>query len=539
MKIDWVAARRRLSQPQVLGALAVLTIASVVYSQFNIYGKFSRDSAIYVYGGQRLTHGVPPYASEMDPKGPIPSILCGFGVAVARLLGRSDVLIVRIEFCALAILSVLGLYLLVLELWHSVIAAVVASAVFVWFRCYAHQALIGPEGHEPGIVFLIFALWLSVRRQWFLAGIAASLAFTSWQPLFAYPVFVAICAVVWSAGHRLRSLGWALAGIATPFVALIVYYAAEGYPRSLFEGLFLFPITGVRRPPYHFGWHLMFIFRNIANSYMSSSVFLWIGLVLLLFAAGWTVVSARSERRKALLSPLVLLIVGTFVLQVAYVVYDYIGWTHAFPLLPYAAIGFGAVTALSLERLAQPRARRITVAALSAAVAVGSIIYAVVYYEPTDPTPLRSEQATACAIKQTMVPHTPLWALGNPIPLVLLHIPNPDNYPYEGSGLDVWRVEHTAGGFHGWVHQIKASGASVVVEDAWRGPYRARMRRWLSGHGYHDHGYIGAYRVYLTRAALRRMRAHSIVLTRDRGLWPTLTHGDTYRVTHCTGIAAG
>src|SRR6476659_7330043 len=109
MKIGWPAAEfGRAAHTRAVGAIGAVTIAAMVYSQFDIYGKLSRDSAIYIYGGQRFTHGVPPYASIMDPKGPVSSILCGFGVAVARLLGRDDVLVIRVGFCALAIVGVLG-----------------------------------------------------------------------------------------------------------------------------------------------------------------------------------------------------------------------------------------------------------------------------------------------------------------------------------------------------------------------------------------------------------------------------------------------
>ena len=384
MKIDWRAVQAGVAgRRNVVGAAAVLTIASIVYSQFDLYGHLSRDSAIYIYGGQRLTHGVPPYASIMDPKGPLSGILCGFGVAIARLLGRDDVLIIRVEFCALAIISVLGIYLLVLEMWHSVVAAVVAGAVFVSFRSYAHQALMGPEGHAPGVVFLIFAMWLTVSRRWYWAGVAASLAFCSWQPLFTYPIVVVVCALVWTAGHRLRAVGWTLAGIATPLVALMVYYALEGYLGSLFTGLFVFPLTSVRRTPESEATRFAFIVRNIDNAFQSSAVFLWLGLALMLVMAAHTVFAARPRWHSALASPMILLVLLSFGLHLFYVAYDYIGWTHAFPLLPYAAIGFGAATAYVLDRLAQPRTQRIVTAALSAGVAALTVVYAIVYYEPS------------------------------------------------------------------------------------------------------------------------------------------------------------
>ncbi|MBO0884599.1 MAG: hypothetical protein J2P17_30550, partial [Mycobacterium sp.] len=73
------AARPKVGGLEAAGGLTAVAIAAVVYSQFDLRGPLARDSAIYVYGGQQFIHGVPPYASIMDPKGPISGILCGFG----------------------------------------------------------------------------------------------------------------------------------------------------------------------------------------------------------------------------------------------------------------------------------------------------------------------------------------------------------------------------------------------------------------------------------------------------------------------------
>ena len=84
------------------------------------------------------------------PKGPVAGMPSGFGVAAARVLGRDDVLAVRVEFFVLTAVSALGVYLLVLHLWDSVVAALVAVAVFASFRSYAYFAAAGPDGHTPG-----------------------------------------------------------------------------------------------------------------------------------------------------------------------------------------------------------------------------------------------------------------------------------------------------------------------------------------------------------------------------------------------------
>jgi hypothetical protein len=528
------------SRPQKLaGGMAALAIGAVVYSQLNLYSRLTRDDAIYLYGGQRVTHGVPPYASIMDPKGPIPGILDGFGVVAARLFGHSDLLVVRVEYCALAVLSVLAIYLLVMDLWHSVTAGVVAATIFTSFEWYAGHALTGPQGHMPGIAFLIFAMWLVLRRKWYWSGFSAMLAFLSWQPLFAYPVIVVLCAMAWPPGRRLRTVCHSLAGVATPFGALAVYYAAEGYLGRLFEGLFIFPLTAVHRGQRRFGERAHFIVQDIWASYGSSAILLYIGLALFLIEVIRTLASNRSEWRTSVISPIILLVFTSFILQFAYFFYDYIGPTHAFPLLPYSAVGFGAVAAHLMHRLSGRRARQIAVACVLAAVVATTTVYAALDYQASDDTSLLGQRASSCAVQRSLAPRSTLWVIDNPIPLVLLHRTNPDNYAYVGSGLADWRVNHTAGGLAGWMHQIKASASIVVLQD-WSEhiPVHAQITNWLRTHGYH-HGFIGQWAVHVTRAARARMAAQSIALSRKSNLWPLTTTGADLHATGCTTVIAG
>ena len=134
-----------------------------------------------------------------------------------------------------------------------------------------------------------------------------------------------------------------------------------------------------------------------------------------------------------------------------------------------------------------------TVAVLTAVVVV-TAAFAVDYRRSDSAgSGAEGEQASACAIQSALVPGTPLWAMGNPLPLVLLHRRNPDNYSYLGAGLDRWKVQHTKGGFAGWTAQVIRSRASVIVVDVWQSPMRLRMQAWLAHHGF-VRGYIGPCR---------------------------------------------
>ena len=79
-----------------------------------------------------------------------------------------------------------------------------------------------------------------------------------------------------------------------------------------------------------------------------------------------------------------------------------------------------------------------------------------------------------------------LYALGNPALLVLTHRTNPSRYVFLSAGLDQWVVEHTPGGFEGWLSRIRQAGADAIQIDAWitQNEYRDRIRRQLLRAGY-------------------------------------------------------
>ena len=96
-------------------------VAIGLYSRAGIDAYLYRDDAIYAYGGQQLTHGVAPYVSIFDPKGPLPTMLCALGAWAGQVLGHNDVLMMRLVYFACAVLTVLAVYLLVRALWNSVL----------------------------------------------------------------------------------------------------------------------------------------------------------------------------------------------------------------------------------------------------------------------------------------------------------------------------------------------------------------------------------------------------------------------------------
>ncbi len=528
----WVPVDRA-QWPTLAGGLASVVIAAVVYGQFSVDSWLKRDSAIYMYGGQQLLHDRPPYVSIMDPKGPLAGFICGLGSAVARMVGGSDVTVDRLEFFVIALLTVVAVYAFARAMTGSVIAALVGATIFVSFEGLARDALAGPNGHTPGILFSVVTLWLVARKHWFWAGIAASLAFLDWQPLFPYALVAVLCAAVWTSEGRRSAVIRVVVGGVAPLAVVTLYYAVLGDLHALIDGLFVFPLTGVVRDPTTLGDRIHLIFSDIHNSYGASSYLLWIGIVLLLAVTALSIATAE-RRRDALTGPLVLLVLVSFVSQVLYAVYDYQGYSHAFPLLVYGALGFAVALARLLD-ITAGQVRRATTVVVLVAVAVVTVAFTASYHRPKSPgiTALGSEKASACAIAQSLAPGTPLWVMGNPLPLVLLHRRNPDNYPYLGSGLDIWRIDHTHGGFDGWGRQVLRSRASVIVVDVWQSPVRLRMQAWLSRRGF-TRGYIGPWQVFVTSQAATAMTGNGIKLTPRPHFLPRTTAHSWYKDATCS-----
>jgi hypothetical protein len=507
------------------GALLTLIGAILLYTRYSILGVLSRDQAIYAYGGERMAHGTPPYASIFDPKGPGATILSGISAGIGRLTGRNELYLIRLAFFVCAVLTVVAVYVLVLRLGSSIVAALGAAAVFASFESFARDALPGPDAKVPGILALVLAMWLASRRNWFLSGLVGMVAFLVWQPLFVYPLIAVVAAYLTETDRRLRAAGRAATGAAVPFVAVCSYFLATGAFGKFLEAAFRFPLEGVRRGNETVGQRLMHIGWVVHHYNGGVGAYLfWLGLVGLAGVAAGSVGWARAGRRAALLQPLVLIVVFTGLVQWGYAASDFQSYPDLYSLLPYPAVGFGVALALGVRSLRRPAMLRVCVSCMLA-LAVALLAYSWVQFTDSkaDNRRLDAQWAAGCAVNRIVVPGTPMYAIGDPTPLVMTHRTNPDRYIYLGSGVIGWKLKRLDGGFAGWENEIRASRASVIVLGGWTGPMRQLLGTWLAAH--YVRGYVGTWRVFLTPQARQRMPSAGIGLTPFRTDWPHTAGG--------------
>jgi hypothetical protein len=431
------------------GAVLALLVAAALFSRYGIHGALARDEAVYAYGGQQLDDGVPFYASIFDQKTPGAAFLAGLGDALGGFDG------IRIAFFVCACLTVVAVYLPALELWGSVLAALVAAVVFASFRGFAIDALAGPDAKTPGVLLAVVSMLLMLRRRWFWAGMCGALAFLFWQPLLIYLAVAVVASRSWRT----------VVGAAIPLVVAVAYFAVSGALGDFVQAAFAFPVEGLHRTPETIGQRLGHIAAVVHAHYDAALV--WGGLALL-------VVLAALRRWWVVLASL-----GAIA---AFSAFDFQGYPDVYPLLPYAALGIGGAVV---------QARRLRPVAVVAVV----VLAAVSWTQFGGSDGIAPQRAEAAGIQRLLEPGETLYALGDPTPLVLTHRRNPSRYVFLGSGVGEWDEAHTRGGFAGWMASIRAADPAVIVLHDWRSALERRVATWL--HAEYVPGYVGCWRVFM------------------------------------------
>jgi len=85
-------------------------------------------------------------------------------------------------------------------------------------------------------------------------------------------------------------------------------------------------------------------------------------------------------------------------------------------------------------------------------------------------------------------------AIDVPQPLVFLHKTNPTRYVYAFFHFDRWIHDHTPGGFDGWLEELDAYQADVVIYGNNPCTYADKIRKWLTANFASDQ--IGPWLVF-------------------------------------------
>jgi hypothetical protein len=494
-----------------LGGLGVFLCALALYTRFPFTGGLGRDESIYAYEAQRFSRGQAPYASIFDPKTPGSGVLGGIAAFVAHLFHANDLHAIRLMFLLLSILTVIAVYLCTLQVFGSVLGAFAAGMTFTFFTKFAHDAIIGPDAKTPAVLFQVLCILFLARRKWFTGAVFAGLAFACWQPIFPMALIAVVAATIAAdagLGNRLRAFVRTLVGAALPMAIFAVYFLIAGAFKPFVSATLLYPLLGTARAKEGFLTHLTHPIHVIDHYPMTATLF-WLGTVCML---GLVVLEFVRSKRAALVSPLVLVVFGTFVLNVLYALYDFQEDPDTLPLLAYPAIAIGGTVAALFALAKSPVVRRAVTAAV---VVVAVVLAAVSWVNYTDrwgnDRKLVAQLRGACGIDR-VVGHGTLESLGNPVVFVLTHRKSPTNYIYLASGVDRWKINHTTGGFKGWVREIIRRHPPAINVDGWKTGWTKPMIRALRQHGYRER-YIGQFKMFMTPAEIAHAKKVGVKLS--------------------------
>lgn len=205
---------------------ALVVTAIVVWGARGLQAPLARDPALYLYAGQQVAAGEPPYVAVLNRSGPFSHLLPALGVELGRLVGAGDVMGAKLLYLALAVTAPALVYVLARTVFGSRLSGVTAAAALISIQVLAVTATGGPEAKLPMMVALLVTLLLLVRRRWLWAGVATAVATLTWQPVLvtlapaaAFLVLngpgglrVRARAAAWYAGGGLATLGTTVAG---------------------------------------------------------------------------------------------------------------------------------------------------------------------------------------------------------------------------------------------------------------------------------------------------------------------------------------
>lgn len=490
--------KNRMVIQNLLIPLLIFAIAAFVYSQYGFRGQLGRDEAVYLYSGQRMAQGVPPYVSIFEPKGPLAFMFPGVGVMISKQLGWDDIYTVRLVFFIISCFAVVSVYLLGNSLFQSRRAGGFAAFAFLGFFGFAkHAAGAGPREKTPMVFLETLSLLLTTQRKWFLAGLCGSLSSLTYQPTAIFPLVTLILAAVQPRKERIPAISRALAGIGLPVVVISAYFHHYGALYELLDGTILFAIRYLDRGEYSFISHILTLESAIFSGYATMLLPIFIGLIMVVYIYFWRRSlnpSFRDTLTKDLFAPILL----SFPAPVVWSLLDFQGYPDFYVFLPYIAIGLAKFLDLAVQQVGTSRETTLREGAarfLTIGLCIALIASAWINLHLRRESRLDLQKEAAIEIEERFGKDVKLLSIGVPEILVILHRANPTQYVHIISGIDRRIHANTPGGFEGWLQELEAYDPEVIAFGQTEGIHTYKLMDWLKSR-YHEEE-IGPWKLYV------------------------------------------
>lgn len=518
---------RTLGIPAGVMLLAISVLTAVLYYRFGLVGGISRDGAIYLYSGQMMAEGVPPYVSVFDHKGPLAPMLAGAGVILSNFLGADDIMMVRVLFFMLGCLAVASSYLLGSHVFRSHRAGLYTALTFLALFCFGRYATAEPEAKTPMLLFEVLALLFTSQKKWFRAGLFGSLAFLVWQPMAVFLLVTFALAVMRPGGARSSAVWRVLAGGGLPVALTVAYFYLEGALYELVNGSILFNFRYLQGEEFSSLVPVLFAPAQAIFRGYSTPLIPIVSVALILSLVIATVMLARlyipwtrpedglfgEAVRSGAFAPILI----SLPFPIIWSVMDFQGYPDFFVFIPYVALGFGGFLYLAVNRIetaggtrVPPGPRRAIAVMVCVALTGMAVVSSLITVDlgarasslaTDDRGPaagdLDYQERAAYEIESRFGANARVVSIGVPQLLVLLGAENPNPYAFVIRGIDRQIAAETPGGFSGWLRDLKRYDPVVIAVGETSGPHKQRLLDWLGTH--YDRDQVGPWTLYVKK----------------------------------------
>jgi hypothetical protein len=476
----------------LVGVVVSTVGAAVLLGRSGLDGELTRDEAVYAYAGQQLLHGVAPYRSIFDPKGPVAAFVAAAGAWLGQVTGHAELTGIRVVYGAVACLGVAAVFLLARETWSSTVAGFAAALGLCCLPAFATDAFSGPDAKTPLVLLTALTMWVALRGHWFAAGMCAGVTVLTWQPLFVFPLVV-VAAAAWTTapGERRGSAVRAAGGLGLVLAAMLGYFLATRSFGVAFDAAVHFPLTGIRHAETTVASRVDAVRRAVTSRGAVAGIAMVIGAVAFLVLAVVALVERHDTWRERSRAPLTLVVVVPGLASAAYCLADFQGSPDLIPVLPYAALGLGGLVP-HVARLLPSRASGVLGGA--PLLVLAGFAWSAPVGTPGD---LAKQRVQARSIASLVPSGSTMWAFGDPRPLVLTGRRNPDRFVYLASGVAGWKAGHLTGGLPAWETDIRRTAPAVAVFGGFdQGDIYRALVAFFQDRGYRSRS-LGPWQVYL------------------------------------------
>jgi hypothetical protein len=508
LRTRWRSYAYAACDPLVVGAVALLA-----YALHGYQGILDRDLGVFVYGGEHVAQGVPPYVGVFNTVGPLSDAVPGIAIWVGHLFGLDPILSARVFFTVISAACCALLCVLARDVFGSRPASYLAPAVFLNFQRFTELATDGPREKTTMVLFLVAGLILVCRRRWVGAGVCTALATLTWQPSFAVAVAAVAVAVFVGVDRRGRALLLFLLGGAIPTLVTIVYFTSQHALHQAFEGFVVVNVLYTSQPSVLSA--PLRIWRFLWAGYHVSLLVDLVGIGVLVAMAApvasrllrrTTPRSQRPPRDIALVSVAAAAFVG-----VVWSMGAINGAPDLFELLPFGALGAAGGVLWLVRRIADGRSG--VVAAVTAAAVVTAVAGSALNRNELLPI----QRTDIARVLAAAPPGASLLSISAPEVLAITGRTNPTPFQIYDRQIEAYLARSWPGGLTGYAHDLaRLRPTLIVLGDSYTRTWPDHLLStyyWPFGRGTSWHWYASRT---VGQRELARLRAANASVRGDR-----------------------